>query len=82
MAGRKDRKRRETKWERNKKKSAGLAIDFSISSSSSSRTDRWVHFQQNAGLRLFVHTCAQTLVCAQSTIGLFVQLWTEHLRLV
>ena len=23
---------------------------------SSSRTDRWVHFQQNAGLRLFVHT--------------------------
>ena len=24
------------------------------SSSSSSRTDRWVHFQQNAGLRLFV----------------------------
>ena len=26
------------------------------SSSSSSRTDRWVHFQQNAGLRLFVHT--------------------------
>ena len=22
---------------------------------SSSRTDRWVHFQQNAGLRLFVH---------------------------
>ena len=26
------------------------------SSSSSSRTDRWVHFQQNTGLRLFVHT--------------------------
>ena len=26
-----------------------------ISSSSCSRTDRWVHFQQNAGLRLFVH---------------------------
>ena len=26
------------------------------SSSSSSRTDRWVHFQQNAGLRLSVHT--------------------------
>ena len=26
------------------------------SSSSSSRTDRWVYFQQNAGLRLFVHT--------------------------
>ena len=24
-------------------------------SSSSSRTDRWSHFQQNAGLRLFVH---------------------------
>ena len=28
----------------------------SSSSSSSCRTDRWVHFQQNAGLRLFVHT--------------------------
>ena len=27
-----------------------------ISSSSSRRTDSWVHFQQNAGLRLFVHT--------------------------
>ena len=27
-----------------------------INSSSSSRTDRLVHFQQNAGLRLFVHT--------------------------
>ena len=27
-----------------------------ISSSSSSRADRWVYFQQNAGLRLFVHT--------------------------
>ena len=26
------------------------------SSSSSSRKDRWVHFQQNAGLRLFAHT--------------------------
>ena len=25
-------------------------------SSCSSGTDRWVHFQQNAGLRLFVHT--------------------------
>ena len=31
-------------------------IPGNISSSSSSRTDRWVHFQQNAGLRLFVHT--------------------------
>ena len=32
-------------------------ITHCISSSSSSRrTDRWVHFQQNAGLRLFVHT--------------------------
>ena len=28
----------------------------SRSSSSSRRTDRWVHSQQNAGLRLFVHT--------------------------
>ena len=28
----------------------------SSSSSSSRRTDRWVHFQQNAGLWLFVHT--------------------------
>ena len=28
----------------------------SSSSSSSRRTSRWVHFQQNAGLRLFVHT--------------------------
>ena len=25
------------------------------SSGSSSRTERWVHFQQNAGLRRFVH---------------------------
>ena len=28
----------------------------SSSSRSSCRTDRWVHFQQNAGIRLFVHT--------------------------
>ena len=28
----------------------------SSSSSISRRTDRWVHLQQNGGLRLFVHT--------------------------
>ena len=28
----------------------------SNTSGSSSKTDRWVHFHQNAGLRLFVHT--------------------------
>ena len=33
-----------------------LCSSSSSSSSSSSRTDRWVHFQRNAGLRLFVHT--------------------------
>ena len=31
-------------------------LTCSSSSSSSRRTDRWVHFQQNAGLWLFVHT--------------------------
>ena len=32
-----------------------ISSSSSSSSSSSRRTDRWVHFQQNAGLRLFVH---------------------------
>ena len=32
------------------------AWKFHATRSSSSRTDRWVHFQQTAGLRLFVHT--------------------------
>ena len=36
-----------------------MAVSSSSSSSSgssSNKTDRWVHFQQNAGLRLFVYT--------------------------
>ena len=33
------------------------SIVGSSSSSSSSLTDRWVHFQQNAGLRLIVRPC-------------------------
>ena len=33
-----------------------VVCGYSSSSSSSSRTDRWVHFQQNACPRLFVHT--------------------------
>ena len=31
-------------------------VGYSSSSGSSSKTDRWVHFQQNAGLRPFVRT--------------------------
>ena len=32
------------------------SIRITSSGSRSRRTDRWVHFQQNAGLRLYVHT--------------------------
>ena len=37
-------------------RSFGNHVMIIENSSSSSRTDSWAHFQQNAGLRLFVHT--------------------------
>ena len=61
----------------------------SNSNSSSSRTDRWTHFQLNAGLRLFVHTwimhgiddCYQLTLafegfCAQCLSKLFLKDFT------
>ena len=58
---------------------------YSSSSSSNSRTDRWVHFQQNSGLRLFVHTLIVNGIddCYQltPTFGKFSAEWLSKLFL-
>ena len=57
----------------------GVCCKHFMYSSSSSRTDRWVHFQQNAGLRLYVlYVCTvrvHFLVCTWSVC--LPKLWSD-----